>query len=1442
MEEVSSLLLNDLICASQSHGRADEIYVENKKDQASALTLIEEIETALSSHPTSRQNTLFTSRVNTLLMRLSQRGDPAAVKNTFLHPTHMLFPEQDICNRLLVSRLSQEMVQSVDFTRSAEELVKRYHAAYEVVERTEGFCSAAERHLEGYEAIAQKLENGVGASDEDDGKPPNLEDIACLEHTTHSTFLALFPGITSDLDELNRRAARTLQELAAISLRLSRPNIDPDFKANANAIADRLSSKKQSLGSLHADISTRVGHLKHIRRIRTSLDGVYTSLEDIRQDIDEGIGRDQWTPRSIEPNAPLTPESSLDPLPAAGTSPEEIIQRLNDIRNVATEESISSFASISAKIPQTLRNWVDQDLSESKGAVDSLLHLASLWQTSIKQSSVMFEVTDTANDLRAQLDDLQGELDTLIDAILDNNSTPPMHGQEDLLSREQYLQDAVKTFVDSLSHRVPFIGNVKRSPPPRARPSRNRSSASSVSSVSSIRQRAQAEFPSELAGLDNIVRADCNQLCLTLSGAATSLQTRVKQLKVAKLSRKVEAALTAIHDDIRIALENIIDRRDAFSSIKSPSLEYLDDFSTRLDTDFQARRVGISRSFSPIRELLSTLDALPGSRESSPYERMILPRTRSMKEAESSFDVLQDQVTRLKAMVLNKRKQEVERLARVEEEEARRIERERRAEEEQWRKEEEERLAREEQESIRQAELERLRLEAEGKAREAEKERLILEVERMRAQEEEERLWREKEERMVKEEAERIRQEEVERLKREEARLKAEDERLKAEEVRLRKEEEEQQRIMEEQRRKEEDLKRLEEERLRKAEEERSRQVEAKRLRLEEEKRRAKTEAERLRNEEEDRRRRANEERVKADRLRAAAEEERRKKGEEERLRREEEGRRRALAELKREEERLRADILKRQAENRLEEEVRKKRIAEDELARREEERRRSREMSIFEFQRDGPSQRLESPPGKFIWCEFRVMLMAYSDIFGPGLAPAPEIMSPTRNGGDLRSRIYRLRKRLRTLNLREIVHPSTSTATLPTKEAYDRLSEDLSGISQETKALPPPAPGASTEVELQSLRNELSTSSELLQNVLVLSELAQAISTFDSEVSDLLERLDSFPSPPIAASASGYTPNPTLPLEEQLQAHMDFMKKLVEEVEAKTVPVAQDARAGCEKERILQAWEELQAMSEDILSGIASRPSSAISSGRNSRASLDSARTGSSTGRKSASYAHLSRGGDSGGYLVPPMVGGRRVSKTPEPRNRTSSRNSISSVRSVSGPTDSRLYQTTFASRQRTTSIISNAGASPLSRSTASPRLLLRGGAVDSPTPSEASSLSRSHLGHSTVTRPSWTRAPRQSLTFNGRPTTPRKNRAREPRKPYVANPKNKLDVAVGAVVNKLPVTVNINIEAVADTWKDKSGKYWIGDQDPKLCFCRILRSQTVMVRVGGGWQELSK
>ncbi len=83
-----------------------------------------------------------------------------------------------------------------------------------------------------------------------------------------------------------------------------------------------------------------------------------------------------------------------------------------------------------------------------------------------------------------------------------------------------------------------------------------------------------------------------------------------------------------------------------------------------------------------------------------------------------------------------------------------------------------------------------------------------------------------------------------------------------------------------------------------------------------------------------------------------------------------------------------------------------------------------------------------------------------------------------------------------------------------------------------------------------------------------------------------------------------------------------------------------------------------------------------------------------------------------------------------------------------------------------------------------------------------------------------------------------------------YRPNPRNALDVAVGDIVNRMPMTIAIKSANLADisyaqqsaAGKDLSGQYWIGDPEPRLCFCRILPSSMVMVRVGGGWQELSE
>ncbi|RCH98825.1 Spectrin beta chain, non-erythrocytic 1 [Rhizopus azygosporus] len=69
-----------------------------------------------------------------------------------------------------------------------------------------------------------------------------------------------------------------------------------------------------------------------------------------------------------------------------------------------------------------------------------------------------------------------------------------------------------------------------------------------------------------------------------------------------------------------------------------------------------------------------------------------------------------------------------------------------------------------------------------------------------------------------------------------------------------------------------------------------------------------------------------------------------------------------------------------------------------------------------------------------------------------------------------------------------------------------------------------------------------------------------------------------------------------------------------------------------------------------------------------------------------------------------------------------------------------------------------------------------------------------------------------------------------------YVADPKNELDVQLGRIINDSPYKMKVK------RVQGEVGKYWFGDEHPRLVYCRILPSKMVMVRVGGGWVELSR
>jgi hypothetical protein len=712
------------------------------------------------------------SRANALTKRLAQRGNPASVTNTLLRPVHPLFADQEHSNAVIIKTLSSEMESSVDLAKMAEGLAKEYHASHEAVNRAETLCISAEDHLTCFDSLVHRLEKGVKARD-GDGTPPNLDDIYCLEPTSHSAFLALFPSILEEIDEINIRVDKTSQEFVSALLRLDRPGIDHEFKVHAASVAEKLSSRRLAVHQIRDRVSLCVNQLRHVRKVKSSLDNTVGTLEELHQDIEDSIKREKWTPQATHTNAPLTPESSMDALPPSSITPADALRELDALQSVEVEEISSSFSSIASALPANLGGWMTQDVAELRKMIEGLKQMSHLWKAIRAQSSTMNTIVEEATDLRAKLEDLKSSFDDRIDNILDNHhfKLEIATTQGFLSSEEKELRESIQVFIDGLSRRVPFISNDATAVRSSSGHARKRSSLliNNVLSTTALRQRFQLDPPVDPTVVDNGVRADCNQLSMTLSGAIQSLQVKNNHLRLAQISNATETALRSLDDTINRIADDVNAQEAAFNGQNSADLDQLGLMAERLNDILGTSRAEINRSLSRVRGLIAQMENSPDKHDGGVYERMVLPRNRRLKEAETRFNVLAEKILKLKDAITEAQRVERERLARVARVEAERREQERRDEEERLRREKEER-ERQEKEKEERERRERERLEAEERARRAAAERKRLDEEMLRKEMEKQELERrEAEERETKEREAQARQaaEERERLQQE---------------------------------------------------------------------------------------------------------------------------------------------------------------------------------------------------------------------------------------------------------------------------------------------------------------------------------------------------------------------------------------------------------------------------------------------------------------------------------------------------------------------------------------------------------------------------------------------------------------------------------------------------------------------------------------------------
>ncbi|KAF8559075.1 hypothetical protein OG21DRAFT_1503528 [Imleria badia] len=1277
--------------------KADELYVETMKDQNAAQNLLEEIETAKLYHPTPRQSSSFTSRVDTLVKRLELRGDPMFNPGIFPRPTHPLFPDQLSFNIALVQSLSTEFATATDLVNKVDTHAKEYRANYEAVKEVDILSQSANELLSTFSSIIDRLSHGISTYD-GDGSPPDLSSETCLQPTMHATFLALLPALLEQAEQANSNADKLVCSSQLALLNLDRPGIDLSFNQHAANQLGTLVATRDRLRVLVNDTNTRVGHLRVLRKVWSIMDESLKVLQSIQSEVGETMEREKWKSQDgsgAEPMTPETPRSrNLDPI----VSSSDMLKRLEVVRETLSHDVAIPLASLSGSLGASFDSFLAQTYGGLMSRLENINQMVQLLDAVKAQSVAMTSLREEVDELRVRIEDLVIRYDAATEEALSGDLPPERISEiySELQVDTDSLCDAVKTFANSVAYRVPLVA-----PNPRDQASttfiRKKFSFTTAQLGASASPNA-VELPFSLTSLDDSVRADSNFLVMRLTGESESLHRKADQFRLARMARDVDTATSSASRDLREVTQDLESLWTSFTSIPQTDskLHDLQELSQAVEEHCVRHRSRLSRSLSLIRESIRHMEPIPASRDLYFYETLLSSRRRGVDDLEIKVNSWGDRVAVVRGKISEALLLESQRLA------ALRIQREREAEERRQ-QEERERLA---NAALRKAE----RLAADQRRHD----KLVLE----------------------------------------EAELAQE----------------------------------------------------------------------------------------------AAAHDEVGSHHQEEANRDPREAQERWWGEKQI------ASIFPHEAEEYGRSEVRAKVVVEE-----------CRQAEVVEPRGDPVNESApELVQGKDITLSSTTDV-SEEDVFGLRVAPSP---SPTKGQGkdELLDKIVALRKALRLININEVARPMATSlfaAELPTLEEYGKMNARFSAILSAFAALPSSPLLPTAELELRSLRSELDASQELMQRIRQLADLADMAHKCDMALSDLLEHIDSYPAAPAGPLSSTHVSTPRFPPEEQLSARIGFTRRMFAQVTMYLEPISDDPRAVSEHQRVQQTWLELEDMANDRIGGKSSRSSSVVSSGRNSRASVSAVSSYSggsnrpnnlklSHSGKGSKYANLSVGGlGSNKFLAPNTPSSRRaLSGSSNSHRRSSSKLSMASVdttRSVSGPIasaspafSSSLYGSTFASRQRTASMSSSVSSPAPTPSLMTRRRAQTRSRAGSPTPSEMSSNSRTNPTRSSSSMSTWARAPRQSFPVANRIQTPPRRTQPAPKKAYVANPKNKLDIAVGDVVNKLPM--NINVEVVADTWKDQSGKYWIGDQEPKLCFCRILRSQTVMVRVGGGWQELSK
>ncbi|GAA5927654.1 hypothetical protein JCM1841_006073 [Sporobolomyces salmonicolor] len=509
-------------------------------------------------------------------------------------------------------------------------------------------------------------------------------------------------------------------------------------------------------------------------------------------------------------------------------------------------------------------------------------------------------------------------------------------------------------------------------------------------------------------------------------------------------------------------------------------------------------------------------------------------------------------------------------------------------------------------------------------------------------------------------------------------------------------------------------------------------------------------------------------------------------------------------------------------------------------------------------------------------------------DVFGPASPSSLFVLSPTIEEPP---EVVELRRKTSSIVAHEWLD-SEKFVQLPPKVEADAFQKQVEDIKRQLDELEANPSDGLVWTDLTPLKTVLQTKEEEARRVAALAHFAVKVDAADVALSNLLDSIDAAtPGLPSPSPTDGESP--PLPLSEAIVQASDA----VTTVRVEAIQLVDDRRVEQAIDRIEGSWAEMMAMVDDVRPRAGSAASSASSSRRSSRTpSRTSSRTpsrqpssrpmsrtscsssvvshhlpssrqslpsrpssaaSSTRSSRSASIRAAPRPDSTWSLLDTPRkaISGIETPPTATPRRRVNSalpvatprRNLFPRPRPPPTPTTARPFSFTSTSKRdlaKSTSAIPRRSPAPtrhdssaslaasVTSSAAMRRFPSASSTVSSRRDSLASSVSSRRSSYESSSRYDVTSPHRSPRLSSNRSTPPR------PKQLYRPNMDNKLDREVGNIINALG-NIHVPIEVAEGRWTDESGMYLIGS---KLYFCRILRSKQVMVRVGGGWQNLLK